>query len=141
MGGELPAMVAMETISRLIPGVLGKPQLLKERISLEDDLKRQGIDIEQWVELSEKTFNFARYARIWFENGDQKSRRAIFACLGDELIIKDQKLQISLKKPFEILIEQKNDIEQELVKVEPLTTSDKSGRVGDFRDKSPLLSG
>ena len=33
MGGELPAMVCMETISRLIPGVLGKPQLLKERIS------------------------------------------------------------------------------------------------------------
>lgn len=33
MGGELPAMVAIETISRLIPGVLGKPQLLKERIT------------------------------------------------------------------------------------------------------------
>lgn len=33
MGGELPSMVAIETISRLIPGVLGKPQLLKERIT------------------------------------------------------------------------------------------------------------
>jgi tRNA (guanine37-N1)-methyltransferase len=33
MGGELPAMVAIETISRLVPGVLGKPALLKERIS------------------------------------------------------------------------------------------------------------
>ena len=33
MGGELPAMICMETISRLVPGVLGKPQLLKERIS------------------------------------------------------------------------------------------------------------
>jgi tRNA (guanine37-N1)-methyltransferase len=31
MGGELPAMVAIETISRLIPGVLGKPRLLEER--------------------------------------------------------------------------------------------------------------
>lgn len=35
MGGELPAMVIMETISRLIPGVLGKPQFLKERITKE----------------------------------------------------------------------------------------------------------
>lgn len=35
MGGELPAMVAIETISRLIPGVLGKPELLKERITKE----------------------------------------------------------------------------------------------------------
>ncbi len=35
MGGELPAMVAIECISRLVPGVLGKPQLLKERITKE----------------------------------------------------------------------------------------------------------
>ncbi len=35
MGGELPAMVAIETISRLIPGVLGKKELLKERITKE----------------------------------------------------------------------------------------------------------
>jgi tRNA (guanine37-N1)-methyltransferase len=32
MGGELPAMVVMETTARLIPGVLGKKELLKERI-------------------------------------------------------------------------------------------------------------
>lgn len=33
MGGELPAMVVMESVSRLIPGILGKPQFLKERIT------------------------------------------------------------------------------------------------------------
>jgi len=33
MGGELPAMVIMETVARLIPGVLGKPEFLKERIA------------------------------------------------------------------------------------------------------------
>jgi tRNA (guanine37-N1)-methyltransferase len=33
MGGELPAMVAIETISRLVPGVIGKKELLKERVS------------------------------------------------------------------------------------------------------------
>lgn len=33
MGGELPAMVVIEAISRLIPGVLGKKELLKERIT------------------------------------------------------------------------------------------------------------
>ena len=33
MGGELPAMIAIETISRLVPGVIGKEQLLKERVS------------------------------------------------------------------------------------------------------------
>lgn len=35
MGGEVPAQVLMETVSRLVPGVLGKPELLKERITKE----------------------------------------------------------------------------------------------------------
>jgi len=33
MGGELPTMVLMETMVRLIPGVLGKPEFLQERIT------------------------------------------------------------------------------------------------------------
>ena len=33
MGGELAAMVAVETISRLVPGVIGKEQLLQERVT------------------------------------------------------------------------------------------------------------
>ena len=33
MGGELPAMIMIESISRLIPGVLGKEALLEERIT------------------------------------------------------------------------------------------------------------
>ncbi len=35
MGGELPAMIVVETISRLVPGVLGKKELLEERITQE----------------------------------------------------------------------------------------------------------
>ncbi len=33
MGGEVPAMALIEATLRLIPGVLGKPELLKERIT------------------------------------------------------------------------------------------------------------
>src|SRR5207247_1656719 len=33
MGGELPAMIVIEAISRLVPGVLGKEALLEERIT------------------------------------------------------------------------------------------------------------
>lgn len=35
MGGELPAVIVMETVARLIPGVLGKPALLKQRVTKE----------------------------------------------------------------------------------------------------------
>ena len=33
MGGDLPALVLIETVSRLIPNVIGKPELLKKRIT------------------------------------------------------------------------------------------------------------
>lgn len=45
MGGELPAMITMETIARLVPGVLGKEQLLKERITK----KRGFIEYQQYT--------------------------------------------------------------------------------------------
>ena len=32
MGGELPAMVVVETVARLIPGVIGKEEFLKEHV-------------------------------------------------------------------------------------------------------------
>jgi len=35
MGGELPAIIVTETVTRLIPGAIGKPSLLKERITKE----------------------------------------------------------------------------------------------------------
>jgi len=33
MGGEIPAMIVVETVSRLIPGVLGNKDILKERVT------------------------------------------------------------------------------------------------------------
>lgn len=33
MGGELPAMILIEAVARLVPGVLGKEKLLEERIT------------------------------------------------------------------------------------------------------------
>ena len=33
MGGEIPAMVVVEAVSRLIPGIIGKTQFLKERVT------------------------------------------------------------------------------------------------------------
>src|SRR3989338_2038032 len=33
MGGEIPAMIVVETVSRLVPGIIGKTQFLKERVT------------------------------------------------------------------------------------------------------------
>lgn len=59
MGGELPAMVCIETISRLIPGVLGKPQLLKERITKSGGF----LEYEQYTR--PEIFDPAKHDRNW----------------------------------------------------------------------------
>lgn len=59
MGGELPAMITIETVARLIPGVLGKPQLLKERITK----KRGFIEYPQYTR--PEVFDLSRYIKNW----------------------------------------------------------------------------
>ena len=50
MGGELPAMVVIESVSRLIPGVIGKKEILKERIpSLRGRQGRGFIEYPQYT--------------------------------------------------------------------------------------------
>ena len=43
MGGELPAMVVIETMARLIPEVIGKPELLKQRIPVKRGRQGRGF--------------------------------------------------------------------------------------------------
>ncbi|MDP9249435.1 MAG: recombinase family protein [bacterium] len=94
-----------------------KGTLLKEKNTLEADLQAQGKAIERWLELSERTFNFARYASLWFLKGDLETKRAIFACLGSDFILKDQKLNITLHKPFKFIFDNLEEIEKELLEV------------------------
>lgn len=50
MGGELPAMVVIETVVRLLPGVLGKSELLAERtIKTEKEEERAFIEYPQYT--------------------------------------------------------------------------------------------
>lgn len=116
-----------------------KTRLLKEKIALESELQAQGGAIEEWVELSEKTFNFARYAQIWFAKGDMETKRAIFACLGSHLLLKDQKLAISLHKPFQFIFENKNSVEKELSRVRTSENATNKRQIAQVWAKCPIL--
>ena len=94
-----------------------KNTLLNEKTALEGDLQAQGVAIEKWIELSERTFNLARYAAVWFFNGDLETKRAIFSCLGSNFLLKDRKLNIQLRKPFQLLFDNLDEIEKEMLQV------------------------
>ncbi len=115
--------------------------LLKEKNQLEAELNATGRKIEEWLELSERTFNFVRYASIWFAKGDADTKRAIFSCLGSNLTVKDQKLSIQLKKPFNILFEGLPEAEKELIRLEPLQIELNRAKFVSSVAEFPLLSG
>ncbi len=94
-----------------------RTRLLKQKAALEGSISTQNREIEEWLELSERTFNFARYARVWFARGDMETKRAIFACLGSHLIIKDQKVAITLRPVFKTIFEMLPKIESEISQI------------------------
>jgi hypothetical protein len=118
-----------------------RSSLLKEKNELEMELNATGKKIEEWLEFSEKTFNFARYARMWFINGNLDAKRAIFACLGSHLFLKDKKVSIQLKKPFNIIFEGLNKAEAELSRLEPLKIPQNEAKFEEFVAEFPMLSG
>ena len=88
-----------------------KGGLQKRKIALEEELTKVNIEKDKWLELSEKTFNFARYARSWFEQGNNDTKKSILNCLGSNLIIKDQKLNVLLHPFFLSIFEEKDKVE------------------------------
>ncbi len=91
--------------------------LVARKNTLEEILQVQGHGIEQWVELSERTFNFARYSRIWFAKGNTETKRAVFSCLGSNLTIKDKKVAVDLHPVFKTLFDNIELVEKEIAQV------------------------
>jgi len=108
---------------------------------LESQLAVQGKEIDQWVELTERTFNFARYARIWFAKGDMETKRAIFACLGSDFIVADKKVRITIQQPFKSVFDGLPLATNELERLEPIKNHTTIKRIEHFVQQFPILSG
>lgn len=118
-----------------------KNRLLKEKANLESDLKMHGKKIEEWVELSEKTFNFAHYAKIWFSNGDMNTKRTIFSALGSHLILEGQKINAELHPYFNYIFEKREAVEQEILSVRTSENTYNKGQSTSILANCPILRG
>ena len=73
---------------------------------------------EKWLELTEKTFTFACYARKEFIAGGLDKKREIFSALGENFLVKDKKTHITpnewfvpIEKAYPALEEEYNRLE------------------------------
>lgn len=113
-----------------------KMSLLQEKEQIEAALKKQSQEKVKWLELSEKSFNVACYARKWFEVGKPMTKREIFSSLGSNLILKGQKVSVELDFPFEIIRKKRKAVEREITQVrtskKPMTVVRISDLIKDF---------
>ncbi len=77
-----------------------REELSGEARRLKELLRDTEDRAEKWLELTEKTFDFATYARGNFLSGDSKARREIFTSLGNSFTLRDNRLHIELHEWF-----------------------------------------
>jgi hypothetical protein len=88
--------------------------MVKKKLLLEEELKTKNREVLEWVDLTEQTFDFACYAHVWFEKGDDKAKRAILACLGSNLTLKGKKVFVNYHSFIKTIIKSRQAVEEEL---------------------------
>lgn len=81
-----------------------KADLLKQRKDIEDKLKDNTNSADVWLELCTKYLNNAFSAREVMLNGTPEEKRNLILDLGQNLILKNKKLQFSFKEPYDVLL-------------------------------------
>ncbi|MES3032246.1 MAG: hypothetical protein V4699_03335 [Patescibacteria group bacterium] len=133
VNGELPYLF-------IITGVVEqRGDLLKAKSQLEELLRDAGHRVEQWVNLSERVFEFACIARSRFATGDAKMKKEILSAIGSNLTLKDNILSIEARKPFFILEKSLPDENHETEPIEPENMGLPQGQKVPNASSSPAL--
>jgi hypothetical protein len=75
--------------------VAQRHRIKSEMLRLDEHLRGTELRADEWLELTEKAFDFATYARIRFQNGDISTKRQILTTLGQNFTLKDQRLSLT----------------------------------------------
>ena len=116
-----------------------KSQLIKEKVKLEALLDDASKRVERWLDIAEKTFDFACNARYWFKTGDPETKSQILQALGSNLILMDKKLSLDLKKPFSMIERISISIPEIKPMFEPEKNVVNTGNFGDLIQTNPIL--
>lgn len=129
-------------------------EFVRQRDSLKSQLATLKLGLEsiecraeKWLELTELTFNFARYARKEFCVGTIQQKREIFAALGQNYILKDKNVLITKNDWFVPIEKAYPALEDEFKRIEleeNLDVATRNARYaelilswGDYRESNP----
>ena len=93
------------------------------------NLIQQDTD-KDWREQMERVLDIARFAKESFNNASPTSKAQIMRSLGSNFLLDGSSLGITIEKPFEVLIKNKDLINDESNGVEPLENADNTTKDG-----------
>jgi site-specific DNA recombinase len=97
--------------------------VLQSKITeLKQQLRQTEDRAENWLELTERVFDFATHARAKFNTGSIQTKKEIFAALGTSFSLKDNVLKIEMNKYFEPVLMGYKKLEKEYLRSEPTKT-------------------
>lgn len=105
-----------------------KQNLTTQVTRLQSQLRQTETRAKKWLELTEKTFDFATYSHHKFLTGDLQAQKEILTGLGSNFILKDKKLTLSIHNHFEPIIKRYPAIEQEYKRLELDNTLSKTAK-------------
>jgi len=118
-----------------------KSILLKEKSSIQGELKNLDERINEWIDLTEKTFKFATFGKYWFAEGTYEDKSAILRALGSNFVLKDQRLAIQLQNQYGIIQNGLNEIRAKYATLEPAINASNKAKTAHFEAVSAVLSG
>ena len=98
---------------------LKEKEILQKKIAeMKDGLRKTESRAENWLELTERTFNFATYAQMKFNKGTIEQKKEILSALCSNPIIKDRKLAIQAEEWFQCVKDGYKPLEAEYLRLE-----------------------
>jgi len=114
-----------------------KTSITKKKARFEELLGDTGNRVEQWMSDAEQIYDFACFAKIRFAKGNKQTKKEILSALGQNLLLKDGKLTIELKKPLKIIEETIPLVPEATRRLEPLRNADDTTKTADLTAVNP----
>ena len=105
-----------------------KKEIQKRLDKLKEELGDTEQRAENWLELTEQTFNLITYAAYHFNEGSFEQKRTVLSGFGSNFLLKDKKLQMEAHRWLIPIENEYKNLETEYLSFEPDKTKSESDK-------------
>lgn len=116
-----------------------KRSLNEEKERMNNLLKDTDNRVDDWLEKSDKFFDFAENAKKSFENGSVEIKKGILSTLGSNLLLKDGKLNVELAEPLFLIRKMSPEVKEINEMFEPQKNVINKRTLEEMYSQSPIL--